>query len=73
MTGRAPSGQRVIPCRDAVGRARSVIVLADEGRAVLVAPPGEVAVLSAAQTRQVAAALLDMVAERDEGSGLAND
>jgi hypothetical protein len=73
MTGQVSSGQRVIPCLDAAGRTRSVIVLADEGRAVLIAPPGEVAVLSAAQTREVAAALLDVVAEPGEGSGLAND
>jgi hypothetical protein len=68
MTGQHPNAQRVIPCQDAVGRARCLIVLADDGRAVLVAPPGEVAVLSATQTRQVAAALLDMVDESGDGS-----
>ncbi len=44
-TGRARF-DLVVPCRDVVGRTRSVTVVGDRCGVVLVAPPGEVAVLS---------------------------
>lgn len=37
---------RLIPCRDAVGQDRSVIVVPDRYGVVMIAPAGEVAVLS---------------------------
>jgi len=52
-----------ISCRDAVGRRRDIIVLADEERVVLVAPPGETAVLTVPEADRLRAALLDAIAE----------
>jgi hypothetical protein len=52
-----------ISCRDAVGRRRDIVVLADGERVVLVAPPGEMAVLTVSEVNRLRAALLDAIAE----------
>jgi hypothetical protein len=46
-----------------VGRRRDVVVLADGERVVLVAPPGETAVLTVSEVNRLRAALLDAIAE----------
>lgn len=51
-----------IHCLDPFGRDRSMAVLVERGRVLLVAPPGESAVLSATQTRRLRT-LLDHVAQ----------
>lgn len=56
-----------VHCHDPFGRARSMTVLVEDDRVLLVSPPGESAVLSARQTRR-RHTLLDEVAY---GSGLA--
>lgn len=42
-----------IDCHDPFGRDRSMTVLVEEDRVLLVAPPGESAVMSATQTRRL--------------------
>ena len=42
-----------IKCRDVVNRERSLNVVVDKGRVVLMGPPGETAVLSAGQLGQL--------------------
>ncbi|WP_433266975.1 hypothetical protein ACQPZF_00210 [Actinosynnema sp. CS-041913] len=57
---RGKTGQRRwwrIRCSDVVDRERCLTVLVDQGRVVLVGPPGETAVLSADQLVQLRAAL----------------
>ncbi len=57
---RGTTGQRRwwrIRCSDVVDRERCLTVLVDQGRVVLVGPPGETAVLSADQLVQLRAAL----------------
>lgn len=57
---RGSTGQRRwwrIRCSDVVDRERCLTVLVDQGRVVLVGPPGETAVLSADQLVQLRAAL----------------
>lgn len=46
-----------IDCRDVVDRERSLTLLIDRDRVVLVGPPGETAVLSPVQVRQLSVAL----------------
>ncbi|GGM33036.1 hypothetical protein GCM10012275_00530 [Longimycelium tulufanense] len=46
-----------VACRDAFGRDRAVTVLVDHGQVVLVAPPGETAVLSAQEISRLRVAL----------------
>ena len=50
-----PDGRRAwqIHCRDVVNRERSLTVVVDKGRVVLMGPPGETAVLSAGQLGQL--------------------
>ncbi|MFC0429302.1 hypothetical protein [Kutzneria buriramensis] len=51
----SPDGRRAwqIHCRDVVNRERSLTVVVDKGRVVLMGPPGETAVLSAGQLGQL--------------------
>jgi hypothetical protein len=51
----APDERRAwqIHCRDVVNRERSLTVVVDNGRVVLMGPPGETAVLSAGQLGQL--------------------
>jgi hypothetical protein len=46
-----------VDCLDPFGRDRAMTVLLEHGRVVLVAPPGETAVLSPQQTRRLHHAL----------------
>ena len=52
-----------VNCRDAVGRRRDIIVVADDEQVVLVTPPGETAVLTLQEVDRLRAALLDAIAE----------
>ena len=51
----SPDGRRAwqIHCRDVVNRERHLTVVVDNGRVVLMGPPGETAVLSAGQLGQL--------------------
>lgn len=53
----------VVSCEDATGRRREMIVFADEAGVVVVAPPGETALLSALEVGRLRSALLDAVTE----------
>jgi hypothetical protein len=46
-----------VDCLDPFGRDRAMTVIVDRGRVLLVAPPGEAAVLSPQQTRRLHTAL----------------
>ncbi len=46
-----------IHCHDPFGRDRSMTVLVENDRVLLVAPPGETAVMSATQTRRLGSLL----------------
>jgi hypothetical protein len=46
-----------VECVDAFGRCRAMNVVLDRGRLVVVSPPGQTALLSAHQTRQLGNAL----------------
>jgi len=50
---------RQISCRDIAGRPQDIIIFADRGRVVMVAPPGETAVLSPDDVGRLRAALRD--------------
>jgi len=50
-----------ISCRDLAGRRRDVTVFVSSGRVVLVAPPGEAAVLEPLDVGRLRAALRDAV------------
>lgn len=56
----------LISCRDVSGRRRDIIVFTDRGRVVVVAPPGETAVLSVLEVGRLRAALRDAVLEAAE-------
>lgn len=61
-----PAGQEwTIACRDLAGRRRNVTVYASEGKVVLIAPPGETAVLGPLDVGRLRAALRDAVVEVD--------
>jgi hypothetical protein len=51
-----------VACADPFGRSRAMNVLVQRGQVVVVAPPGESAVLDARQTRQLGRALADAAA-----------
>ncbi len=59
------NGQREwsVTCRDIAGRRRSVQVIATYGHVVLVAPPGETAILSPLDVGRLRAALRDAVVD----------
>ncbi|HEX2130525.1 MAG TPA: hypothetical protein VHH15_03130 [Actinophytocola sp.] len=50
-----------IACRDVAGRRRDLTVFVRQGRVVLVAPPGETAVLAPLDVGRLRAALRDAV------------
>jgi hypothetical protein len=52
-----------IECHDPFGRDRSMTVIVEDDRVLLVAPPGESAVMSVTQTRRLRH-LLDQAADR---------
>ncbi|KAA2254326.1 hypothetical protein F0L68_30865 [Solihabitans fulvus] len=62
MADPGAESQGWIDCHDPFGRDRSVSVLIERNRVLLVAPPGESAVLSATQTRRLHR-LLDKAAD----------
>jgi hypothetical protein len=51
-----------VACADPFGRSRAMNVLVQQGQVVVVAPPGESAVLDARQTRQLGHALANAAA-----------
>ena len=51
-----------VACADPFGRSRAMNVLVQRGQVVVVAPPGESAVLDARQTRQLGHALANAAA-----------
>lgn len=62
-----PAGREwTIACRDLAGRRRTVQVLVSEGKVVLVAPPGETAVLAPLDVGRLRAALRDAVVGVEE-------
>lgn len=59
-----------IMCRDVAGRRRDLTVFVRQGRVVLVAPPGETAVLAPLDVGRLRAALRDAVLHAsDEADG----
>ncbi|MGH3451706.1 MAG: hypothetical protein ACRDQW_13475 [Haloechinothrix sp.] len=57
-----PAGHEwTIACRDLAGRRRTVTVSVREGKVVLIAPPGETAVLAPLDVGRLRAALRDAV------------
>jgi hypothetical protein len=62
--GRPVDQARLINCRDFADRPRHVIVFSDQGRVVLVAPAGEVAIMSTLQADQLRTALAAAMAEQ---------
>lgn len=61
-----------IACRDLAGRRRNITVFASDSKVVLIAPPGESAVLTRLDVGKLRAALRDAVisteAANDEGA-----
>jgi hypothetical protein len=55
-----------ITCRDVAGRRRDLTVFVRQGRIVLVAPPGETAVLNPLDVGQLRAALRDAVVDASQ-------
>lgn len=53
------AGEWQVSCRDMAGRRRDVSVFATQGDVVVVAPPGETAVLSPLEVGRLRAALRD--------------
>lgn len=59
-----------IACRDLAGRRKSVTVLVTEGKVVLMAPPGEAAVLSPLEVGRLRAALRDAIVSAEDPATL---
>ena len=55
------TGAWLVSCRDVAGRRREVSVSVNQGNIVVVAPPGETAVLSPLEVGRLRAALRDAV------------
>lgn len=55
----------LISCRDVAGRRRDVVVFTDRGQVVMVAPPGETAVLSPLEAKRLRAVLRTALIEAD--------
>lgn len=53
----------LVACRDLAGRRRDLAVFVDQGHVVLVAPPGETAVLAPLEVGRLRAALRDAVVQ----------
>jgi hypothetical protein len=58
-----------VPCRDLAGRRRELTVFVNAGRVVLIAPPGEAAVLTSLDVGRLRAALRDAVLQIDGSDG----
>lgn len=58
-----------VTCRDIAGRRRDLQIIARQGQVVLVAPPGETAILSPLDVGRLRAALRDAVVD----ASLTND
>ncbi|MGH3861458.1 MULTISPECIES: hypothetical protein [Actinokineospora] len=58
-----------VSCRDIAGRRRDVTVFVRQGRVVLVAPPGETAILSPLDVGRLRAALRDAVVDASVEAG----
>jgi hypothetical protein len=61
-----------ITCRDLAGRRRDLTVFVRQGRIVLVAPPGETAVLNPLDVGQLRAALRDAVVDASQAQAQEN-
>jgi hypothetical protein len=59
----AAARARLMTCRDFTGQRRAVIVFAAPGQVIMVAPPAEVAILTADEVDQLCAALTQAKAE----------
>lgn len=57
----------LVTCRDVAGRRRDIIVFSDGGRVVMIAPPGETAVLAPLEVGRLRAALRDAVVDAANG------
>ena len=62
-----------VSCRDLAGRRRDMTVFISSGRVVVVAPPGEAAVLEPLEVGRLRAALRDAVMTVDRRSGRSGD
>ncbi|MEU6643320.1 hypothetical protein ABZ863_12300 [Saccharomonospora sp. NPDC046836] len=62
-----------VSCRDLAGRRRELTVLVSSDRVVLIAPPGEAAVLGPLDVGRLRAALRDAVVEAHQGSQVEDD
>lgn len=58
-----------ITCRDIAGRRRDLTVFVRQGRVVVVAPPGETAVLAPLDVGRLRAALRDAVVDASQNEG----
>ncbi len=58
-----------IACRDVAGRRRDLVVFVRQGRVVLVAPPGETAVLAPLDVGRLRAALREAVVDASKETG----
>lgn len=58
-----------VPCRDLAGRRRDLTVFVSAGRVVLIAPPGEAAVLTSLDVGRLRSVLRDAVIQVDELAG----
>lgn len=59
----------LVSCRDVAGRRRDLAVFVDQGHVVLVAPPGETAVLAPLEVGRLRAALRDAVMDATTSDG----
>lgn len=55
-----------VACRDLAGRRRAVTITASEGKVVIMAPPGEAAVLAPLEVGKLRAALRDAIVSADD-------
>jgi hypothetical protein len=53
----------LVSCRDVAGRRRDIAVFVDQGHVVLVAPPGETAILAPLEVGRLRAALREAVVD----------
>jgi hypothetical protein len=58
-----------VSCRDIAGRRREVTIFVRQGRVMLVAPPGETAILSPLDVGRLRAALRDAVVDASVEAG----
>lgn len=62
-------GEWSVSCRDAAGRRRDMTVFVSDGDVVMVAPPGETAVLAPLEVGRLRAVLRDAVVSAAAGGG----